>query len=129
MTLATQDFIIPHERTTGQGCIAQGEIISYECTVDGGAITVWRGSAFNYCSAVSIALLHSLFTQPDGVSGECGDLTAMSVRVSGTEYTSRLTLTATDELNGKKVNCTPNGVDLIGSDTIRIGGRSLFSAL
>ena len=121
MTLATQDFIIPHERTTRQGCIAQGEIISYECTVDGGVVTIWTGSAFN-CSAVSIALLHDQFTQPDRVSGTCGDLTAMSVGVSGTQYISRLTLTATTELNGRMVNCTLAGEELIGSDTIRVGG-------
>ena len=35
--------------------------------------------------------------QPVGVNGKCGGLTAMSVGVNGTEYTSRLTLNATTE--------------------------------
>ncbi len=34
------------------------------------------------------------------MSGTCGDLSAMSVGVSGDNYTSRLTLTATAGLNG-----------------------------
>ena len=43
------------------------------------------------------------------MGSDCGDLTAMSVGVSGTEYTSRLTLNATAELNGKMVVCIQNG--------------------
>ena len=73
----------------------------------------------------SITLLHRLF-KPNGVSDNCNDLTAMSVGVSETEYTSRLTLNATAELNGKTVNCTLGGTKLIGSDTIRVGGWSVF---
>ena len=71
-------------------------------------------------STVSITLLHDQFTQINGVSGDCGHLTATSVGVNGTEYTFRLTLTATAELNGKMINCTLM-VQFIGSDTIRVG--------
>ena len=62
----------------------------------------------------------------------CGPLTVMSVGVNGTEYTSRLTLTATTELNGAMINCTlSTSIDnvLIGSDTIKVGGLSAMKLL
>ena len=46
----------------------------------------------------------------------------MSVGVSGTEYTSRLTLNSTTELNEKMMNCTFSSIMLIGYETIKIGG-------
>ena len=114
--------MLPEERTTGLGCIPEGRNVSYQCTVDGAGVTIWIGSAFT-CSAASIALIHyTRFMQPNGAIYNCGDLTAMSVGVNGTEYTSRLTLTATTELNGRMINCSHNGVELIGTDTIRVGG-------
>ena len=97
----TGQFVSLDERTLGMGCIPLAINISYQCTVDGGILTLWIGSAFT-CPTVSITLLHSLFTQTGGVSDSCSNLTAVSVGVSGTEYTSRLTLTATTELNGKR---------------------------
>ena len=109
------------ERTSELGCIPVGRNISYQCTVDGGILTLWIGSAFT-CPTASITLLHSLFTQTGGVSDSCSDLTAMSVGVNGTEYTSRLTLTATAELNGKTINCTRDSGGLIGFNAIRVEG-------
>ena len=116
----TEQLMSPEERTSGMRCIPLGNTVSYECTVDGGVLTLWTGSAFT-CPTASITLLHSLFTQLEGVSDKCGDLTAMSVGVNGTEYTSRLTLTATAELNGNTINCT-NGSGLIGFNIVRVEG-------
>ncbi len=65
----------------------------------------------------------SFFIEPNGVSGSCGDLSVMSVEVSGNEYTSRLTLTATTELNGMTINCTLSSVVDFGSDTVKTGGE------
>ncbi|XP_064393678.1 uncharacterized protein LOC135341095 isoform X5 [Halichondria panicea] len=108
--------------------------VSYECTVTDPldppvASTVWQGSAFT-CSSSKISFLHSSF-EPNGVSGSCGDLSAMSVGVNGNEYTSRLTLTATAELNGMTINCTLSSVVDFGSDTVKTGGEyfSLFQVL
>ena len=114
---ATPGLVLPEERTTGLGCIPEGRNVSYQCTIDGGAVTLWIGSAFT-CPA---ALVHSLFTHLQ-VTGGCDGLTAMSVGVNGTEYTSRLTLNATAELNGRMINCTNGGSELIGYDIIRVGG-------
>ncbi len=117
--------MLPVERTTGLGCIPVGRTVSYECTVtdgNGGFSTVWQGSAFD-CSSSLIALFHRSF-DPSGVSDTCGDLSAMSVGVSGNDYTSRLTLAATLELNGTTINCTQSDpLSVVESDTLRTGGE------
>ena len=123
---ATPGLVLPVERTTGLGCIPEGSTVSYECTVSDTsdppiASTLWLGSAFT-CSSSNINFLHSRF-EPNGVSGSCGDLSAMSVWVNGNEYTSRLTLTATAELNGMTINCTLSSVVDFGSDTVKTGGE------
>ena len=106
---ATPRFVLPKERTTGLMCIPEGRTVSYQCIVTDqsgiGTSTTWRGDVFN-CPGSSplITLPHSEFQS--GVKNKCGNLTVMSVGVSGTEYTSRLTLTATTELNGRMINCT-----------------------
>ena len=118
-------FVLPEERTTGLGCIPDGTTVNYECTVmdsAGIASTVWRGSAFS-CSGSppnAINLIHSGYTF--GTSDTCGDLSAMSVGVVGSNYTSRLTVTANTGLDGTMFNFTISGVLLEGSDTIRVGG-------
>ncbi len=66
---------------------------------------------------------HYLY-EHNGVSGTCGgDLSAISVGVSGNNYTSRLTLTATAELNGMTVECSLSGIVVVGNDTLRTGGE------
>ncbi len=113
--------MLPVERTTGLGCIPEGRTVSYECTVnddDGGRSTIWRGSAFN-CTSSRIFLSHPQFE----ISEPCGDLSAMSVRISGDNYTSRLTLTATAGLNGRIIECTRSGSVVFGNDTLRTGSE------
>ena len=53
----------------------------------------------------------------------------MSVGVDGTDYTSRLTVTANTGLDGTMINCTISGVVLEGSDTIRVGGKLILFGL
>ena len=96
-------FILPEERTTGLGCIPDGTTVNYQCTVMdslGIGSTVWRESAFS-CSGNlpnAIILIHSGYVP--GTSATCGDLSAMSVGVDGTNYTSSLTVTANTGLDG-----------------------------
>ena len=117
-------LVLPKERTTGVGCIPEGRIVSYQCTIIdtfGIAATIWRGSAFSCLESSSqIVLVHSQYES--GLLSECGNLTAMNVGINGTEYISRLTLTATTELNGTVISCTLSNVVLIGSDTLSVGG-------
>ena len=122
--------MLPVERTTGLGCIPEGMTVSYECTVTDPldppvASTVWQGTAFNCPSATDssnnrITLSHNQFVQSGGV---CGGLSAMSTRFSRNEYTSRLILTASNELNGMTVICTLSRVSIVGNDTITVGGE------
>ncbi len=116
--------MLPVERT-GLGCIPEGRNVTYECTVsddDDGSLTLWRGSVFN-CSNGSdmIRLSHSMY-EPNGVTVTCGDLSAMSVEISGNDYTSRLTLTATAVLNGTTIECSRNGIG-ISNDTLKTGSE------
>ncbi len=116
--------MLPVERTTGLGCILEGSTVSYECTVnddDGERSTIWQGSAFN-CSSSVINLAHPRYVS-SGDSETCGDLSGMSVRVSGNNFTSRLTLTATVGLNGTTIECTLSDTVVLGNDTLRSGGN------
>ena len=69
-----------------------------------------------------INLAHSLY-EPNGVRGSCGDLSGMSVGVSGNNFTSILTLIATIGLNGMTIECTRSGTVIFGNDTLRSGGN------
>ena len=120
-------FTLPEERTTGLGCIPDGTTVNYQCTVMDRAVnpigsTVWRGGAFS-CSGSplnAINLLHAGYV--NGTSATCGVLSAMSVGVDGTNYTSRLTVTANPGLDGTMIDCTISNTVVEGSDTIRVGG-------
>ncbi len=117
--------MLPVERTTGLGCIPEGNTVSYECTVsddDGGSSTLWRGSAFNCPSSSDTISLNHFLYEPNGVTLTCGDLSAMSIGISGNDYTSRLTLTATAGLNGRTVECSRSGSS-VESDTLQTGSE------
>ncbi len=124
---ADKGLVPPVERTAGLGCIPVGRTVSYECTVTddtSGFSTIWQGSALNCRSSSNvITLSHSI----NGVSGTCGNLSAMNVEVSGNNYTSRLTITATAGLNGMTVECTLNSLLDFGNDTLKTGGNLIQS--
>ena len=126
---AIPQLLRPKERTTGLGCIPEGETVNYQCTVTDTTnppqlSTVWRGSAFN-CppSTPEMTLRHNGYSG-SGVRDTCGSLTAMSISGDNTtnEYTSNLTLKAATGLNGKMIECTLNGAGSAASDTILVGG-------
>ncbi len=66
---------------------------------------------------------HHFLYEPNGLTLTCGSLSAMSVGVSGDNYTSRLTLTATAGLNGRIIECTLSGSVVFGNDTLRTGSE------
>ena len=112
-------LVSPEQATNG--CLAEGTTVIYECAVNdtGHGSTVWQGNAFN-CSDDQIVLNHSEYSRAGGVNGTCGDLFAESVAVNGSEYTSRLTVNVTEELDGKTFNCTLNETVDIGFVTIKV---------
>ncbi len=128
---ASPGLVLPVERTTGLGCIPEGRIVSYECTVTDPldppvASTVWLGTAFNCPSQAGS--LNNRITIPhnqvlSGSTGGCSSLSAMSIGFNENDYTSRLSLTATNDLNGLTIICTLSDVVIVGNDTIIVGGE------
>ena len=94
-------------------CTCEGyKQIVYECTIFGGAATVWGGSAFN-CPGTNneIVLLHNADST---VQGSCSDskIVASIIRVdnNSSAYTSQLTLisnnVSTTTISGQNVTCS-----------------------
>ena len=140
---ATPGLVLPEERTSGLGCIPEGRTVSYQCTVtdtsaasagDGSTLpigsTVWRGSAVTCPNRMDeISLRHSAYDTEEGAKGTCGSLSALSVNVSGTFYTSELTLTPTFMMNGSVISCSLSGNFPFGIDHLKVGGKSLIASV
>ena len=107
-------------------CIHEGGTLNHECIVDdptqGASSTVWRAEAF-MCSETSnqIALSHSHYEL--GIGGACGNFSAVSVGVSGSEYTSRLTVNVYSKVT---INCTLGGTRLVETISVRVGSKSFI---
>ena len=120
-----------------EGCLCPGDVVIYECTVNGGIgeaeITVWTGSVI---SAVcpnfinQVLLFHNRYSAPGGTSVVCnrGAIEARSVSVSNSRaYTSRIFITLTSEVfrKGYNIECDhddgENNITVIGSLNITHG--------
>ena len=107
-------------------CPCPGDVLTYECTVVGGGVTVWKGSAFdNRCgkSGNELVLLHDRY---HGVSGdykfcEDGSIEARGVRVENSSYTSQLNVTLTSNITGKSIECAHDD----GSNLTTIGSLNI----
>ena len=103
-------------------CLGYNQI--FECTVYGGGITIWRGTALSGCqpSDNEIRLRHSEYRNSQA-TGECvgGEIVARSVGVSGNCYTSQLSL-AVGEENNETIECIYRD---ISNDEIIIGKKML----
>lgn len=106
-------------------CVCPGDVLLYECTIEGAGTTVWRGSAFMTCDY--IALLHSQFTPGTGGTCNRGALIASSLRTeNGSRYTSQLNVTISRELDQTSVECVhDNGSRLltVGASKVQLKGR------
>ena len=109
-------------------CVCPGHELRLECTVVGGAYTVWRGSAFD-CPTLSnrIILRHSQFEH--GTSGECnnGRIIGHSINTTsdsnGIKYISQLIiqLDESGNLDGRTVECSYDNLThyfTIGTHTV-----------
>ena len=116
--------------TTSIVCLQAGSTFYHECTVSDSSLnrlgsTIWTGNTFN-CSDLTNQILLPHYSYEAGVTSACGDFSAMSVSVQGTEYTSRLTFLGNSALlNGTRVNCTKSGTMLVETVIIRVGGKLL----
>ena len=108
--------------------LCPGDIITYTCTFSSNLVTVntqWTGSGF-HCStpgspANTIVLTQTKDTSLNTVPGSCGNLSAVMTNISGTCYTSVLTIPTPQYFNGTTVMCRDgNFGTLIGNDTLNI---------
>ena len=88
-------------------CIGQTQV--YQCTVSGGGITVWQGSAFE-CPELhnQIRLRHSEYLSMNSqATGVCNDgaISASSIGVSANHYISMLNVTVREEMINGTVEC------------------------
>ena len=109
--------------------LCPGDIITYTCAFNSPQLSVttwWGGSGFQ-CPAYggSPANTTSLTQADDSpinkVPVSCGNLSAVMTNISGTCYTSVLTIPTPQYFNGTRVTCR-DGITgtLIGSDTLNI---------
>ena len=93
-------------------CVCPGHELRLECTVLGGAATIWRGSAFD-CLEISneIVLCHSQFASGTSRSCNNGRIIGRSINTTpdsdGIKYTSQLIiqLDVNGTLEGRTVEC------------------------
>ena len=108
--------------------LCPGDNITYTCAFSSNSavITVlWTGSGFQ-CStpgspANTIALTQTASGSLNAVPVSCGNLSAVMNNISGTCYTSVLTIPTPRYFNGTTVTCKEGSFGtLIGSDTLNI---------
>ena len=101
--------------------LCPGDIITYTCAFSSSpiiTIALWTGSGFQCTgSPVNSTIILTQLAVP--VS--CGSLSAVITNISGTCYTSVLTIPTPQYFNGTTVTCR-DGITgtLIGSDTLQV---------
>eukprot|EP00731_Ephydatia_muelleri_P009795 Em0005g381a len=110
--------------------LCPGDIITYTCAFSSLiVITQWTGSGFQGSNPGAAANTIQLSQSSSGVSVSCGNLSAVMTNISGTCYTSVLTIPTPQYFNGATVKCRDGftGI-LIGNDTLNIQLASSPSA-
>ena len=108
-------------------CTCDGHSQIYECTVSGGGLTIWQGSAFDCEQNHNRVLLrHSAYATKKAV-GDCngGAIMASSIGISNNDYyTSILNITVGQEMNNETVECVHHdiqgGTTIIGQEVLMI---------
>ena len=118
--------------------LCPGDIITYTCAISSAGFTVntlWAGSGFT-CPANNpsntITLTQVAGASLNAVPGSCSALSAVMTNISGTCYTSVLTIPTPQYFNGTIVMCRDGFINaLIGSDTlnIQLACKSVFNLL
>ena len=95
-----------------------------ECTIIGGAVTIWQGTVFDSCQNDKITLRHSQFTT-SGIflNASCGTMQPIVVRsvsVAGGSFTSQLLVPVYDNaiINGTIIECANQSGYIVGSHKI-----------
>ena len=109
--------------------LCPGDIITYTCAFSSSSSSVatrWTGSGFQ-CSTPGVAPNTIALQQDQGASlnivpVSCGNLSAVMTNISGTCYTSVLTIPNPQYFNGTTVTCrdSSNNNMLVGNGTLNI---------
>ena len=95
-----------------------------ECTLTSGGATVWQGTIFDGCQNEKITLRHSQFTSGSPLLSEsCGTrglIVGRGVSVANESFTSQLTVTLSEDLSGKTIECANESGQTVGSKQIDI---------
>lgn len=107
------------------GCACPGNVVVYECTVQGGLSTVWRGSAFDCNDNNNIIILHHVWFGTETAVGECNNnnIVGRGLRTENSSFTSRLYVTICPQFNNKTIECTiheGSTLTSIGSYTLNV---------
>ena len=102
-------------------CICPGYLLQLECTTVGFGSTVWNGTGFNCPPSNAIVLRHSQFE--NGTIGSCNSRTIFGYSIDqvGVQYTSRLNVTITRDLDNKTIVCKYNNltdISVVGMITV-----------
>ena len=93
-----------------------------ECTITGGAATIWQGTIFDDCQYDKITLRHSQFTSGIVIQESCGargPVVVRSVSVANGSFTSQLLVNISEDLFGT-IECANESGQTIGSKQIGI---------
>ena len=92
-----------------------------ECTITGGAATVWHGTVFDDCQNDKITLRHSQFTSGIEIQESCGawgPIVGRSTLVAGGSFTSQLLVNINEILFCTTIECANKSGQIIGSKQI-----------
>ena len=113
-------------------CTCLGHELTFECTVDGDGATYWQGSALQECRTQNrVIIRHSQHHTRQNTTEECGSTgTVVGTPVSAVNmsYTSQLTITVSQYLNGSTIECVSDRGRFFGSSEILLStGNSLWT--
>ena len=97
--------------------------MTYECTVFGNGITIWKGTAFD-CSLTNneLAIFHTInFTSQRPLPCNNGAIVGRAVRAENGSYTSQIIIQVSNEFNGTTVVCAHDN----GTNSTDIGSAIL----
>ena len=101
---SSNQFIVP--ANFGESC--PRDVLTFNCTIAGGGVTIWRGTAFNCpASGNEILLRHTQFAGGNAM-GSCngGSISARgSQNTANMCFTSLLSVTISNQLNNKTIEC------------------------
>ena len=106
-------------KVSSKTCICSGYEAVFECTVNAGVTTVWRGSALENCSDGTVILRHNQFDEGHTINETCGtsgQVVGRAISAENGSYTSQLIISITPQIIGSLIECAADDEELNHSD-------------